>query len=214
MSRHKIILVDDHKLFRDGLKLLLNNNPATEVVAEASNGQEFLDLMDAYPDSIVLMDIDMPVLNGEETTRMALQRNPDMRIIALSMFGENEFYFKMIEAGVKGFLLKNSEITEVLNAIETVAHGENCFSQELLYSIVRNLKGSNLMNEKTDEISEREAQILQLICEGLNNQEIGDKLFISKRTVDKHRANILEKTGCKNTASLVMYAIRKGIIKV
>lgn len=213
MKKHKVILVDDHKLFREGLKLLLNNSEKIEVVAEASNGIEFLELKENCNDTIVLMDIEMPEMNGIEATKKILEKCPETKIIALTMFGEDEYYYQMIEAGVKGFLLKNTNIDEVFEAIETVSNGENCFSQELLYNIVRNLS-----HKKTDfsdpNLSEREIEILQLICEGLSNQEIADKLFISKRTVDTHRSNILEKTEAKNTASLVMYSIRKGIINI
>lgn len=214
MKKHKVILVDDHKLFRDGLKLLLNNSEKTEVVAEVSNGLEFLEIMGNYKDAIVFMDIQMPVMNGIEATKQALTKFPELNIIALTMFDDDEYYYQMIEAGVKGFLLKNSDFNEVLEAIELVAKGENCFSKELLYHIVRNISQTKKNNHDDPNLSDREIEILHLICEGLSNQEIADKLFISKRTVDKHRSNILEKTGTNNTASLVMYSIKKGIIHI
>jgi len=214
MKKHKVILVDDHKLFREGLRLLLNNSENINVIAEASNGIEFLEIAEDCNDAIVLMDIEMPEMNGIDATKQILEKCPDLKIIALTMFGEDEYYYQMIEAGVKGFLLKNTSIDEVLDAIETVSRGENCFSQELLYNIVRNLSHANRTNYNDPNLSEREIEILQLICEGLSNQEIADKLFISKRTVDTHRSNILDKTGTNNTASLVMYAIRKGIINI
>lgn len=214
MIKHKVILVDDHKLFRDGLKLLLNNSGIADVVAEASNGIEFLEIIETFTDAIVFMDIQMPEMNGIEATIKVLEKYPDLRIIALTMFGEDEYYYQMIEAGVKGFLLKNSDIDEVLEAINTVAKGENCFSKELLYNIVRNISHTKRADNNDAKLSEREIEILQLICEGLSNLEIADKLFISKRTVDKHRSNILDKTGTNNTASLVMYSIKQGIIKL
>ena len=211
---YKIILVDDHKLFRDGLKLLLNNTGEIKVVAEVSNGVEFLEIISDYQDAIVFMDIQMPEMNGIEATKTALERFPELKIIALTMFEDDEYYYQMIEAGVKGFLLKNADIDEVINSIEIVAKGENCFSKELLYHIIKNLSQTQKSDINSPNLSEREIEILQLICEGLSNQEIADKLFISKRTVDKHRSNILEKTGTKNTASLVMYSIKDGIIKI
>lgn len=211
---HKIVLVDDHKLFRDGLKLLLNNTGKTTVVAEASNGKEFMEILKNHKDDIVFMDIQMPEMNGIEATREALKLYPDVKIIALTMFGEDEYYYQMIEAGVKGFLLKDTNMDEVMEAIELVARGENCFSKELLYHIVRNLSQTKNTDYTDPNLSDREVEILQLICEGLSNQEIADKLFISKRTVDKHRSNILDKTGVNNTASLVMYSIKQGIIKI
>lgn len=211
---HKVVLVDDHKLFRDGLKLLINNSGLAIVVAEASGGEEFLDLINDYQDAIIFMDIQMPDMSGIEATKQALQKYPDLKIIALTMFGEDEYYYQMIEAGVKGFLLKNTDIDEVLEAIQLVAKGENCFSKELLYSIIKNLSQTKKSSYTNPNLSDREIEILQLICEGLSNQEIADKLFISKRTVDKHRSNILEKTGSNNTASLVMYSIKNGIIEI
>jgi DNA-binding NarL/FixJ family response regulator len=137
-----------------------------------------------------------------------------MKVIALTMFDDYEYYYQMIEAGAKGFLLKNSEMDEVLRAIEEVAGGENYFSKELLLEIVQNMSDLKASQKKPDNLSEREIEILHLICTGYSNQEIADRLFLSKRTVDKHRANILEKTGSKNTASMVMYAIKNKIIQI
>lgn len=211
---HKVFLVDDHPLFRNGLKLLIDNSKLAKVVAEATNGIDFLNQIDNYQDSIIFMDIQMPKMNGIEATKTALEKYPDLKIIALTMFGEDEYYYQMIESGVKGFLLKNTDIDEVLEAIDTVAKGENCFSKELLYSIIKNLSQTKSSDFNDPNLSDREVEILQLICEGLSNQDIAEKLFISKRTVDKHRSNILEKTGSNNTASLVMYSIKKGIIKI
>ena len=211
---YKVFLVDYHKLFRDGLKLLINNSNVAEVIGEASNGVEFLDKIDDLQDAIIFMDIQMPQMNGVEATKIALDKYPAIKIIALTMFGEDEYYYQMIEAGVKGFLIKNTNVDEVLESIEMVAKGENCFSKELLYSIIKNLSQTKNSDYKNANLSDREIEILQLICEGLSNQEIADKLFISKRTVDKHRSNILDKTGTNNTASLVMYSIKHGIIKI
>ncbi len=211
---YKVVLVDDHKLFRDGLRLLLNNSGKVQVVAEASNGMEFLEIIDKHQDAVIFMDLQMPEMNGIEATTKALALHPDLNIIALTMFGDDDYYYQMIEAGVKGFLLKNTDIDEVLNAIELVAKGENCFSKDLLYHIVRNISQTKRKENNEANLSEREIEILHCICEGLSNQEIADKLYISKRTVDKHRSNILEKTGTKNTASLVMYAIKHEIIKL
>jgi len=211
---YKVFLVDYHKLFRDGLKLLINNSNVAEVIGEDSNGVEFLDKIDDLQDAIIFMDIQMPQMNGVEATKIALDKYPAIKIIALTMFGEDEYYYQMIEAGVKGFLIKNTTVDEVLESIEMVAKGENCFSKELLYSIIKNLSQTKNSDYKNANLSDREIEILQLICEGLSNQEIADKLFISKRTVDKHRSNILDKTGTNNTASLVMYSIKHGIIKI
>ncbi len=214
MKNIKVVIVDDHTLFRDGLKLILSNSEGIHVVGEAADGKEFINQVDSFEDVTVLMDIEMPVMNGIETTRLAVERNPAIKIIALTMFEEYEYYYQMIEAGAKGFLLKNSEMDEVIQAIKEVNKGGNYFSKELLLTIVQNMSELKSSHNKTDNLSEREIEVLHLICKGFSNQEIADKLFLSKRTVDKHRANILEKTGSRNTASMVMYAIKNKIIRI
>ena len=132
------------------------------------------------------------------------------------MYGDEQYYYKMIDAGAKGFLLKNSGIDKVVAAIQKVAAGESFFSEELLVNILNNMRDNkaDTAGAADNDISDRELEILYQVCLGLSNQEIADKLFISKRTVDKHRANLLSKTGCKNTAALVMYAIKNKIIEI
>ena len=214
MKNIKVVIVDDHTLFRDGLKLILSNSEGIHVVGEAADGKGFINQVDSFEDVTVLMDIEMPVMNGIETARLAVERNPAIKIIALTMFEEYEYYYQRIEAGAKGFLLKNSEMDEVIQAIKEVNKGGNYFSKELLLTIVQNMSELKSSHNKTDNLSEREIEVLHLICKGFSNQEIADKLFLSKRTVDKHRANILEKTGSRNTASMVMYAIKNKIIRI
>lgn len=209
-----VIIVDDHSLFRNGLKILLTTSGHFNVIAEAENGREFLDLLPHIQPDIVLMDIDMPVLDGIEATKEALAKYPSLKVITLSMFGEEEYYYKMIEAGVKGFLLKNSDINEVKNALITVYQGGKYFSQELLYNVVKNIRSGHKEQELTEALSERELEVLVQICNGLSNNEIADNLHISKRTVDKHRANLLDKTNSKNTAHLVMFAIKNKLIDI
>ena len=211
---YKIILVDDHSLFRNGLKGLLEHCAGCRVVGEAGSGEEFLALLDNLKEEVdvVFMDFAMPGLDGAQTTERALARFPDLRIITLSMFGEESYYSRMVEAGARGFLLKDSDIDDVIEAIRTVVAGGSYFSAELLSSLTGRMR---TRSDSPDEaLSSREREILVAVCRGLSNQEIADELFISKRTVDKHRANILEKTGCKNTASLVVYAIRNGIVEI
>ena len=213
MEKIKIIITDDHQLFRNGLKILLNAFQEFEVAGEASNGEEFLRLLKSTPADIVLMDINMPEMDGIEATRKGLKINPGIDIIALSMYGEEEYYYKMVDAGAKGFLWKDSDISEVKEAIMTVKRGGSYFSQELLYHVIQKIKHRE--NEsKSANLSKREKEILMKICEGLSNQEIAETLFISKRTVDKHRANLLGKTNSKNTASLILFAIRNKLIEI
>ncbi len=212
MSEIKIIIVDDHSLFRNGLKLLLANAGNFNIIAEASNGKEFIEILETTVADVILMDIDMPEMDGIEATTIALTNRPDLKIICLSMYGEEEYYYKMIEAGVSGFLLKNSDINEVKTAIRAVVDGGKYFSQDLLYNVVKNIKSSHSHQELIDNLSDRELEVLKQICIGLSNQEIAEVLHISKRTVDKHRANLLEKTKSNNTAHLVMYAIKNKLI--
>ena len=209
----RIALVDDHSLFRRGLKMLLTSHADFEVVAEASSGEEFLELMDAARPDVVFMDYSMGGMNGAEATERALERMPELKIISLTMFGDNAYYSRMATSGAKGFLLKDSEFDEVVEAVRTVCDGGTYFSALLLESLSQSLHSVEGIDER-DMLSEREVEILVGICQGLSTQEIADRHFISKRTVDKHRANILEKSGCKNTASLVVYAIKNGLVEV
>ena len=216
LKKLKLYIVDDHKLFREGLKLLLSTQDFVQHIYEASNGREFVENLALADCDVVLMDIEMPEMNGIEATEAALRLKPGLKIIVLSMYGDEQYYYKMVDAGVKGFVLKNSGIEKVVAAIRKVADGENYFSEELLMNSLSNMRegGKNEPEVPDNEISEREMEILYHVCLGLSNQEIADKLFISKRTVDKHRANLLSKTGCKNTAALVMYAIKNKMIDV
>ena len=208
----RIILVDDHSLFRNGLRELLERCEGCRVVGEAASGEEFLAMMEGMEADIVFMDFSMPGLDGAQTTERALARRPELRISTLSLCGEESYYSRMVEAGARGFLLKDSDIGDVLEAIGTVMGGGSYFSPQLLSSLTGRMRTRD--DAADDQLSSREREILVAVCRGLSNQEIADELFISKRTVDKHRANILEKTGCKNTASLVVYAIRNGIVEI
>jgi len=213
MGKIKIVLADDHQLFRNGLKILLDAFDEFEIAGEACNGEEVLNIISNSDCDIVLMDIAMPVMDGIEATRRGLEIDPKVKFIALSMYGEEEYYHRMVEVGARGFLLKDSDINEVKDAIITVHNGGNYFSQELLQHVIQKIR-SRETETRHANLSKREKEILLKICEGLSNQEIADHLFISKRTVDKHRANLLSKTQSKNTASLILYAIKNKIIEV
>lgn len=205
----RVVLVDDHSLFRNGLKGLIDSHTNYRVVGEYSDGAEFVGDLHTLEADVVFMDISMPVMNGAEATAEALKVRPDLKIICLSMFGDEYYYSRMVEAGARGFLLKDSAIEELFEAIDTVMAGDNYFCRQLLGSLTGRLRST-----ESDTISAREADVIIGICKGLSTQEIADSLFISKRTVDAHRANILEKTGCKNTASLVVYAIKHHLVEI
>ncbi|MDA3911847.1 MAG: response regulator transcription factor [Bacteroidales bacterium] len=208
----RIVLVDDHTLFRNGLKNLLNGIQGFRVVAEAENGKKFLELLDEVKPDIVLLDIAMPVMDGVEAATKALELQEDMSIITLSMFADEAYYKQMVEAGVRGFILKDAGIAEVESAIRTVYQGKTFFSQELLQALLSGLYHDTGLEKY--ELSEREIEVIQQVCTGKSNLEIADDLCISKRTVEKHRANIMEKTHCKNTASLVIFAVKNKIVEV
>lgn len=214
-GKYKILLVDDHALFRGGLRGLIESEGIATVVGEAPDGVAFLEMLPDSGAEIVLLDIDMPGMGGIEAARQAIAAMPDLKIITLSMHGEEHYYFAMVEAGVKGFLLKSSDLDEVAAAINTVGKGGTYFSQELLQGLVGILRTTPGGDDGSpDSLSEREREIILLVCRGLSNQEIADQLFISKRTVDKHRANIMAKTGTKNTANLVVYAIKNRLVEI
>ena len=209
MEKHKIIIVDDHQLFRNGLKFILNEIKNIQVVGEASNGQEFLDLLEYGIPDLVLMDINMPVMNGVTATKIALEKYPHLNILVLSMYGETEYYNTMIDIGVKGFILKDVDNKELEDSINKVISGGTYFSQELLLNLIKNKS----FNENII-LTKREKEVLELICKGYSNQQISDQLFISQRTVERHRSNLLLKTDSKNSISLVLYAIRHKLISI
>lgn len=210
-----VVIVDDHQIFRQGLKSLLVTENIANVIGEAANGLDFLELLKKLTPDLVLMDIDMPLMNGINATLKALELYPDLKIIAFSMYGDEEYYYKMIDCGVKGYLLKTSGIGELENAIQQVANGESYFSNEMLRKIISSLSKHNSHDsEKLNELTEREIEVLQQICQGFTTEEIAQKLFISPKTVKNHRANLLEKTNCKNTPGLIVYAIKNKIVKL
>lgn len=164
---------------------------------------------------MVLMDLQMPVMDGVEATRIALQKYPDLKIIILSMYDDDDYYYSMIEAGVKGYILKDSGIREIEKGIRTVLNGDCYFSNELLRKLIINLKHSTEKNrDDVSQLSKREMEVLNEICNGLTNDEIAEKLSISTQTVKGHRSNLLTKTNCKNSASLVMFAIKNNLVAI
>lgn len=210
----KVFVVDDHELFRNGVIMVLSRIENTVVVGEASNGEEFLTKLNSIRPDIVFMDIKMPKMNGIDATIEALKRYPELKVIALTMFGEEEYLQKMINAGGYGFLLKNSSIEEIERAVNLVNQGKNCYSEELLtYFTSKYIKSTNKDSDEV-RVSKRELEVLNLVAQGLSNQEIADKLFISRRTVDGHKANLIQKTGSKNIVDLLIYAIKKGLVSI
>jgi DNA-binding NarL/FixJ family response regulator len=218
MDLIRLIIVDDHRLFRNGLKALLKESGMNFEISEASNGLEFLEYIKLYPVDIALMDINMPVLNGIEATREATRLFPAIKIIALSMLNEEDYYFQMVEAGAKGFILKDAGSEELTEAIEQVLQNRNFYSQDLLRNVILSLRSNVIPADKqiqeNSQFTERELEVLKEIGKGLSNYEIAEKLFISPRTVERHRASLFQKTNSKNSVNLVMYAIKNNLLKV
>lgn len=216
MKPISVFIVDDHRLFREGIKFALSKKEGFEVIEEASNGSEFIEkIKDVTPD-VVLMDIDMPKVNGFEATQFALEHKPTLNILVLSMHADQGHYLKMIELGVKGFILKDSGTEDLLQAITEVSKGNNFFSQELLMNIILKKNDSptgKALAEKLD-ISPREFHVLELLCQACSNQEIADKLFISPKTVEGHKAHLMQKTGTQNSVALVLYSIKNHLINL
>jgi len=214
MEKISVFLVDDHALFRQGLRMLLSRTDFIGEITEFGDARSMLKALPERKPTIVLLDIEMPVMNGIEACSEALKIDPDTLIIALSMYGDDEYYYRMIAAGARGFLLKNSEIDQVEEAILKVCRGGSYFSPEILMNLVKNKLRTDEQQQLIQSLTERELEVLRLICQGQNNQEIGDKLFISKRTVEKHRENLLSKTHSNNTASLIVFAVKHKIVQV
>ncbi len=203
-----IAIVDDHELFREGLVLVLSQLDDIHIVNDYSSGKEFLHEMDSLNIDIVLMDIKMDGLNGIETTIKAKVIKPDIKIIAVTMFVEDSYYMQMINAGAHGFVLKKAGKYELVQAIHDVNRGGNYFSQEILQKMA--FKAISGTDEKGNQLSAREVEVLQLICKGFSTKEISEKLFISQKTVEVHRSNILRKSEQKNIAQLVIWSLKNN----
>lgn len=217
MTKTKVIIVDDHRMFREGLRFLLTELPNIKIIAEAENGIEFLNLLNDNKPDIILMDINMPEMDGIEATKKALKIYPKLRIIAITMFGDENYYYKMVQAGAVGFLLKKSGSDELAEAIEKVMAGSDYFSVDLLKSIILTLGSRKQVKTQENNIlqfSPREQEVFELICEGLSAKEIADRLHISPRTVDGYKSKLFDKTGTQNTSSLIMMGIKNKLIEI
>ena len=217
-GKPKIVIVDDHSLFREGIKLLIEMEGIGEVIAEAENGLVFINLLETCNPDLVLMDIEMPVMGGLETTVEVLRKRPDLKIIALTMSGSKNTYSAMIHAGVMGFILKTAGKQELEEAIKTVIKGETYFSNQLLRNILKHIWDeytTPLQSKKIDLIlTDRETEVLQGFCDGLTASEIAEKLFRSVKTIEAHRSSLLQKTGTKNTLNLVLFAIKNKMVEL
>ena len=211
----RLFLVDDHAVLREGLRLLFEQEPDLTVVGEAANGQQLLDQLPPTPADVVLLDLNMPVLGGIATAERLRADYPAVRILMLSMVEEPLSIRQTMAAGAHGYLLKNASKDEVLTGIRTVLAGRRFLCSEIGLTLLDRVVSAPTAPPAlpaASSLSRREHEILQLVAEGLTTAQIADQLFTSKRTVETHRQNILEKTGCKNTAALINYASRQGLL--
>ncbi|MCK9197401.1 MAG: response regulator transcription factor [Syntrophales bacterium] len=212
----KVLLADDHKIFRDGLRTLIEKE-GMEVVGEAENGRKAIKLAEKLMPSVIVMDVSMPDMNGIEATRKIKTGTPDVKIIALSMHSDRRFVLGMLEAGASGYLLKDCAFGELANAITQVSTGNTYLSPQIADVVVKgylNKTTDSSSGKGADLLTSREREILQLIAEGLTAKEIAAHVFLSIKTIETHRRNIMQKLNMKSTADLTKYAIREGLISL
>ena len=217
MNQTKVFIVDDHKIFREGLKLLLSTIKGVVVCGEAPNGKIFLNMLNTAMPDIVFMDINMKEMDGIEATQNALSIFPTLKIIALSSFEDEEYFNKMTDLGVRGYLLKNSLKDDFEKAINKVTEGYNYYSDELIIKLTRKIAQIERKNKKlTEEVlfTEDEKELLKYICQGLTNKQIADLIHLSSRTIEAHRARLLDKTNTKNSVALAVYAISNKLVEL
>jgi DNA-binding NarL/FixJ family response regulator len=210
----KVLIADDHELFRDGLKLMLSSAEGIQLAGEAWDGRELINQVKQLQPDVVITDIKMPITDGVEATKFIMQNYPTIKVIALSMYDDEELILEMFEAGAIGYLLKNADKTEVVEAIESVFQNKPYYCKSTSSKLTKLLAFSRYnmqKQQKEAEFSEKEKEIIRLICQEYTNKQIGEKLFLSTRTVEGYRMKILEKMGAKNIVGIVIEAIRLGI---
>ncbi|HLI84387.1 MAG TPA: response regulator transcription factor [Bryobacteraceae bacterium] len=211
----RVLIADDHGIVRQGLRALLEKSPEIAVVGEASDGREAVRLAAELHPNIVVMDIAMPMLNGVDATSQILGRDPEIKVIILSMHSDESYILRALSAGAKGYLLKDSAEGDILPAVQTVAKGRPYFSpviaSTLLDEYLQTMK-KNKVRDSYDLLTEREKEVLQLLAEGKSNKEVAGLLNLSPYTIESHRTSLMQKLNLHNTAEIVLYAVRKNII--
>lgn len=208
-----ILLVDDHKIVRNGLRSLIEKKPTLKVIGEAENGRDAIKFCEKFKPDVVIMDIAMSGLNGVQATKQIIDIDSNIKVIALSMHSDKQFVIGMFKAGAYGYLLKDSSSEELIDAILSVARNQKYVSQKISDVLIENIS-NNLTSNEIDLLSTREIEVLQLITEGNSSKDIGELLFLSSKTVDVHRTNIMHKLNLFNIPDLTKYAIKEGIISL
>jgi DNA-binding NarL/FixJ family response regulator len=213
----KIVIADDHEIFRDGFKLLLNNQKELELVGEAENGKQLLKVVEETHPDVVFIDIQMPIMDGLEACRLIKQNFEWIRIIALTMFNEDHMIVDMLESGARGYLLKNTNKNELLLATKTVFRGDTYYCLATSGRLAKLIAESNYSPQRQKTIirfTPRELEVMELICRQFSNKEIAKQLDIGQRTVESYREKIQEKTGAKNVIGIVIYALKNDLVKL
>ncbi len=214
MSNIRVLMAEDHTIVRKGLISLLKDEMGIEVVGEAENGREAINKVEELMPDIVVMDISMPLLNGLDATRQIKKRFPDVIVLILTMHIDDAYILEVMQAGASGYIIKKAVPTELVSAIQAVYHGDIYLSPKVSKKVIQEyLKQASAGKEKiAPQLTDREREVVQLIAEGNSNRKIGESLFISVKTVESHRAKIMEKHNLHSTADITRYAIRKGIV--
>jgi two-component system, NarL family, response regulator NreC len=223
MKKTRIIIADDHSVVRSGLRLLLQSSPDFTVIAEAEDGEEAVALVDRHKPDVVIMDISMPKLNGIEATGIMKQNDPDMKIIILTVHEDEEYVYQMLRAGASGYVLKSAGKKEIFAAIESALSGERFFSPGISKLIIEGFikrdkeqlqAQEQMQTHSKQQLTKREIEVLQYIAQGFTNRKIAEALFLSIRTINTHRTNLMQKLDIHDTARLVRYAIETGLVKL
>ena len=209
-AKMKVFIVEDHAIFREGLKRVISEMDDVELIGEAENGAVFLEMLKKVSPDVVLMDIQMPVMDGIEATEKALKLDPSLKILVISMFGEEEYVYSMVEKGVAGFILKTAGIHDLERAIKKISSGQQYYSEEIMGLLVKKFRSIDTIEKIT--FSDKEKEVLRMLCKGFSNNDIAEKLFMSVRTVEGYRNKLLQKTGSANVINLVIFALRNKLV--
>ncbi len=210
----RYIIADDHTVFRQGLRLVLGDDPALQLQSEAANGHELLERLRFEQPDIILLDLKMPGMDGIEATKIIREKYPEVKILILTMHDDEQLILHMLEAGANGYLVKNSDADEIKLALRACAENGYYFSDRVSTVMLKKVMGKGAKPTFARPIlNDREMEVLTLLCDGLTASEIGKQIFLSPRTIEGIKANLLEKTGARNTAGLIMYAVKHGLVE-
>ena len=214
IDKIRLLIVDDHRIVRSGIKLLFQGNEDVEFVGEFDNGTDALEIMSELQPNVVITDISMPKMNGFELTKKIKELHPSINVLVLSMHDDDDYILDALESGAMGYLLKDSDDEDIINAVNSIAAGKMYYNNSVSDVFAKKLLRQKTGDVEVKKLTDRELEVMELIVKGFNNKEIANLLFVSKRTIDNHRTNFMKKIGSKNTADIVRTAISMGLVKV